>query len=111
TTAETHVVALEGGRIRRFTIAPEDAGLPRAKAEDLKGGDPAHNARALRQALAGEHGAYRDIAVLNAAAALVVADKARDLREGAALAAAALDRGAAAEKLAQLVKVSNEAKG
>jgi len=108
TTAETHVVALEHGEIRSFTIAPEDAGLPRAKTQDLKGGHPAHNASALRRVLAGERGAYRDIAMLNAAAALVVADVARDLRDGAALASAALDRGAAAEKLAQLIEVSND---
>jgi anthranilate phosphoribosyltransferase len=104
TTGETHVVALEKGEMRSFTIAPEDAGLPRASGQDLKGGDPAHNARALREVLAGARNAYRDIAVLNAAAALVVAEKAQDLREGAMLAAKALDSGAAAEKLRQLVR-------
>jgi anthranilate phosphoribosyltransferase len=107
TTGVTHVVALEDGAIRAFDITPEDAGLPRATAQELVGGDPAHNARALRAVLAGEKNAYRDIAVLNAAIALVVAERAADLREGAALAAQALDSGAAAEKLAALVKHSN----
>lgn len=107
TTGLTHVVALEDGAIRAFDISPEDAGLPRATAQELVGGDPAHNARALRAVLAGEKNAYRDIAVLNAAVALVVAERAADLRGGAALAAQALDSGAAAEKLAALVKHSN----
>jgi anthranilate phosphoribosyltransferase len=107
TTGITHVVALEDGAIRAFDIAPEDAGLPRATAQELVGGDPAHNARALRAVLAGEKNAYRDIAVLNAAIALVVAERAPDIREGARLAAQALDTGAAAEKLEALVRHSN----
>jgi anthranilate phosphoribosyltransferase len=107
TTGVTHVVALEDGAIRSFDIAPEDAGLPRATARQLVGGDPAHNARALRAVLAGEKNAYRDIAVLNAAVALVVARRAADLRDGAAQAARALDTGAAARKLAALVLHSN----
>lgn len=108
TTGVTHVVALEDGDIRAFDIAPEDAGLPRATAQELVGGDPAHNAKALRAVLAGEKNAYRDIAVLNAAIALVVAERAADIGEGARLAAQALDSGAAAEKLAALVRHSNE---
>jgi anthranilate phosphoribosyltransferase len=107
TTSVSHVVALEDGAIRAFDISPEDAGLPRATAQALVGGDPAHNARALRAVLAGEKNAYRDIAVLNAAVALVVAGRAADLREGATLAQQALDSGAAAEKLAELVRLSN----
>lgn len=109
TTGVTHVVTLEDGAIRTFDIAPEDAGLPRATAQQLVGGDPAHNARALRAVLSGEKNAYRDIAVLNAAIALIVAGRAADLREGAALAQQALDSGAAAEKLAALVRLSNAA--
>lgn len=107
TTGVTHVVTLEDGAIRAFDITPEDAGLPRATAQELVGGDPAHNARALRAVLAGEKNAYRDIAVLNAAIALVVAERAGDIREGAAMAAAALDSGAAARTLELLVKHSN----
>jgi anthranilate phosphoribosyltransferase len=107
TTGVTHVVALEDGAIRAFDITPEDAGLSRATAQELVGGDPAHNARALRAVLAGEKNAYRDIAVLNAAIALVVAERAGDIRAGAALAADALDSGAAARKLEALVQHSN----
>jgi anthranilate phosphoribosyltransferase len=73
------------------------------------GGDPAYNAAALRASLSGEKGPYRDIAVLNAAIALVVAEKAGDIREGAECAARALDTGAAKEKLAALVKYSRQA--
>ncbi len=107
TTGPTYVAALEGGKVKSFEIAPEDAGLPRSKADDLRGGDPAHNASALNAALDGLRSPYRDIAVLNAAAALMIADKARNLREGAALAAAALDDGRARETLRKLADVSN----
>jgi anthranilate phosphoribosyltransferase len=107
TTGVTHVVALEDGAIRAFDIAPEDAGLPRASAQQLVGGDPAHNARALLAALEGERSAYRDIAILNAAIALVVAGRAADIRDGAAQAANALDSGAARGKLAALFRCSN----
>ncbi len=107
TAGVTHVVALEDGAIRAFDITPEDAGLPRATTQQLVGGDPAHNASALRVVLAGERNAYRDIAVLNAAIALVVAERAADLHEGAARAAQALDSGAAQEKLGALVRSSN----
>jgi anthranilate phosphoribosyltransferase len=108
TTGKTFVVALQDGALRSFEISPEDAGLPRSAPEALKGGDPAHNASALHEVLGGARNAYRDIAVFNAAIALIVAGKARNLREGARLAAAALDSGAAREKLKQLVRVSNE---
>jgi anthranilate phosphoribosyltransferase len=107
TTAATEVVELNNGEIRTFTIQPEDAGLPRASPADLKGGDPAHNAEALRAVLAGAKNPYRDIAVLNAAAALVVAGRTSDLREGAGWAAKALDDGAAAATLTMLVQTSN----
>lgn len=107
TTGPTHVVALEDGLLRAFEIAPEDAGLRRAAPEELKGGDPAHNARALREVLAGAQNAYRDIAVFNAAVGLIVAGRAPDLREGVLLAAKALASGAAQEKLQALVRASN----
>ena len=107
TTDVTHVVALENGAIRIFDISPEDAGLPRAVAADLVGGDPAHNAQALRAVLDGAKNAYRDIAVLNAAIALIIAERAGDLREGAQLATRALDTGAARDKLDALIRISN----
>lgn len=106
TTGPTHVVALEDGTLREFDIAPEDAGLPRVAPERLVGGDPAQNARALTEALEGAKGPYRDIAVLNAAVGLVVAQRAADLRAGARLAEEALDSGAARRTLALLVRAS-----
>ncbi|HUI22109.1 MAG TPA: anthranilate phosphoribosyltransferase [Methylocella sp.] len=107
TTGPSFVTALEDGEIRSFQITPEDAGLPRASLGDLAGGDQFANAAALRAVLQGVKNPYRDIAVLNAALALVVAGKAQDLRDGATLAAAAIDEGLAAETLTKLVKVSN----
>lgn len=108
TTGPTSVVALEGGAIRAFEITPADADLPLAQLPDLKGGDPAFNAAALRGALAGSPSAYRDIAIFNAAAGLVVAGVAADLRAGAHLAARAIDSGAAMATLDKLVRASNE---
>lgn len=107
TTGPSFVAALENGEIRAFEITPEAAGLPRASLADLKGGNATTNAAALEAVLAGEKTAYRDIAVLNAAIALIVAEKAGDLREAAGLAAKAIDEGRAAETLAKLVKISN----
>ncbi len=107
TTGPSLVIAVENGAIRSFEMTPEAAGLPRASLADLKGGTPAFNAAALRAALDGQRSPYRDIAVLNAAAALVIAEKAGDLREGAAQAAAAVDEGRAAATLAKLVEISN----
>lgn len=107
TTGPTEVVALEDGEIRRFTIDPRDLGMKLARPEDLKGADPEHNAAALRAVLDGEASAYRDVAVLNAGASLVVAEKAKDLREGVDMAAAAVDSGAARGVLQRLVAASN----
>jgi anthranilate phosphoribosyltransferase len=108
TTGTTSIVELCDGAIRAFEIAPEDVGLKRAQPVDLKGGDAAHNADALMAVLEGVENAYRDIAVLNAAGALVVAAKARELGEGVSLAAAALKSGAARRTLAGLVRISND---
>ena len=107
TTGETKVVALKNGQISSFTITPEDAGLTRAKPEDLKGGDGDHNAKALLAVLDGERTAYRDIAVLNAAAALVMAERANNLDEAARIVEAAIDDGRAKKVLETLVKASN----
>jgi anthranilate phosphoribosyltransferase len=107
TTGPTHVVALENGAIRRFTISPQDVGLALARAEDLKGAEPEHNASELRAVLEGRRTAYRDVAVLNAAAALVVAREAKDLRDGFERASHAVDSGAARGVLERLVKASN----
>ena len=107
TTGETKIVALKNGDISSFTITPEDAGLKRAKPEDLKGGDGEHNAKALMAVLDGERSAYRDIAVLNAAAALMVADRAKTLDEAARIVEAAIDDGRAKKILETLVTASN----
>jgi len=106
-TGPTFVAALEGGNIRTFEITPDDAGLPRANGDALKGGDADANAVALKGVLDGKPSAYRDVALLNAAAALIVAGRAKDLKEGVAIGAKALDSGAATERLKQLIAVSN----
>ena len=106
-TGPTHVAALENGNIRTFDVTPEDAGLPRATAAELKGGDAQANASALRDVLEGKQNAYRNVALINAAAALVVAGKAKDIKEGVALGTKALDTGAATDRLTRLVAVSN----
>jgi anthranilate phosphoribosyltransferase len=109
TTAPTEILELDHGKLRRFVVTPEDAGLPRAKLGDLRGGDPAHNAGALRAVLNGAQNAYRDIAVLNAAAALVVAGAAEGIDVGARRAEAALDSGKARDTLENLIRLSREA--
>src|SRR3954469_16979668 len=81
-TGPTSVAALENGNIRTFEVTPEDAGLTRSGPGSLKGGDADANAVALRSVLEGRPSAYRDVALINAAAALIVAGKARDLKEG-----------------------------
>jgi anthranilate phosphoribosyltransferase len=106
-TGPTFVTALEKGAIRSFEVSPEDVGLKRVAGEALKGGDAAANAAAMRNVLAGSPSAYRDVALLNAAAALLVAGRARDLKEGMALGIRSLDEGAAAERLKRLVAISN----
>ena len=107
TTGETEVAEWKDGVVRRFTVTPEDAGLPRADLAALRGGDAEENATALRALLDGGKGAYRDIVLLNAAAALVVAERAADLAEGAVQAAAVIDDGRAARALADLVEATN----
>ena len=106
TTGPTSVAELKGGKIRTFEISPEDAGLQRATPDALKGGDAAYNAKALLDVLKGKKTAFRDVAVLNAAAALIVACKAKDLKEGAALAAKSIDSSEAEGRLDRLIKVS-----
>jgi anthranilate phosphoribosyltransferase len=107
TTGATYVAELKGGRVTTFDVLPEDVGLKRADPMALKGGDPATNARAVRDLLDGKPGSYRDIVVLNAGAALVVAGKAADLKAAIALAAATIDGGKAKAALAGLVATTN----
>jgi len=105
-TGPSHISEVHEGVVRSSTVRPEDFGLPRASIQDLRGGDRAENAEIIRQVLAGEAGPRRDIVLMNAAAALVVGGKARDFKEGVALAAQSIDSGAAAAKLAGLVALS-----
>jgi len=107
TTGPSQVVELKNGVIHRFEVTPEDAGLPRADASELKGGEPAMNAEALLKVVDGGGGAYRDIALINAGAALVVAGKAASLKEGVAAGAAAIGSGAARRALDRLIAASN----
>ena len=102
----TQVAALEGGLIREFSVHPEDAGLPAHPFEAIIGGSPQDNAAAFRRLLEGETGAYRDAVLLNAAAALVVADRAANLPEGVELAREAIDSGAALGKVEALVALT-----
>lgn len=107
TTTHSSVAELRGGKVTRFEVMPEQAGIARATLDDLRGGDAHENAAALRQMLDGRVGPYRDIVLLNAAAALVVADKAVGLEQGAELARRSIDSGAAASRLEALVRSSN----
>lgn len=103
----TFVSALHNGEIRSFEVTPEDAGLSRCEPGALKGGDADGNAIALQSVLDGKPSPYRDVALINAAAALVVAGRAKDLKEGVAIGAKSLDSGAANARLKHLIAVSN----
>src|SRR5499425_1459851 len=107
TSGPTAVAALENGSVRTFEIKPEDVGLSASKPEQLRGGDAESNAAALREVLKGKQGPFRDVAVLNAAAALVVAARAKDLKQALALAQTSIDSGQAASRLQRLVAISN----
>lgn len=109
TTGPTFVSEMHNGKVRDFEIAPDQAGLPLANMADLKGDEPTANAVALREVLGGAAGAFRDIVLFNAAAALVIADRAKDLREGVAQAAHSIDSGKARAALARLIEISHEA--
>ena len=107
TTGATDVAELKDGKVTVFEVTPADAGLQPAKLSDLRGGDEKENAAAIRDVLAGKKTPLRDIAVLNAAAALIVAGKAANLTDGAALAAHAIESGAARKALDRLAAISN----
>lgn len=107
TTGPTFVCELKDGEIRSFEISPAEVGLPVADPQDLKGGLPAENAKALREVLAGAKNAYRDIVLFNSAASLLVADKVNNLKDGVEMASAAIDNGSAADTLEKLVAASN----
>ncbi len=107
TAGPTTVAALDAGRVEVFEIVAADAGLPAARREDLAGGEPQHNARLMRQVLAGDGGPLRDVVLLNSAAALLVAGSAANLADGVERAARSIDSGAARRVLDELVARTN----
>jgi len=107
TTGPSFVAQIKEGSLTSFEVTPEQAGLPRATLADIKGGDPAHNAAALLALLGGAKSPYRDIVLLNAAGAFIVADRTDDLKAGVRMAAEEIDSGRAARTLEKLVSVSN----
>src|SRR5688572_13235521 len=109
TTGPSRVTALRDGEVHHFEVEPAELGLPRATPEDLTGGTPDENADAVRRVFAGAAGPHRDIVVLNAGAALVVADRVTTLADGIAVASAAIDSGAVIAKLATFVQESQAA--
>jgi anthranilate phosphoribosyltransferase len=108
TTGVSHVAMLDRGNVATFRISPKNAGLAEARAEDLVGGDAIENAVHIRAVLQGNQGPFRDIVVLNAAAALLVAGKAETLRQGVALAAESIDSGRANAVLDRLIELSRD---
>lgn len=106
TTGETSIAELRDGQVRLFTVTPEAVGLPRAALADLTGGNPSANAEALRRLLGGEKGAYRDIVLLNSAAAFLVGETVETLREGVELAGRVIDDGRARDALDKLVALA-----
>ncbi len=107
-TGESQISEVREGAVRNFRVGPEDFGIPRAAIADLRGGDRAENAQIIRRILGGGDGPKRDIVLMNAAAALVVGGKARDLKEGVGLAARSIDSGAAQRKLEALIELSQK---
>ena len=110
TTGPSTVLELRGGRVRSFTVDPVALGLAPAISDELVGGNPAFNADVVRRVMNGEQGAHRNIVVLNAGAALVVADAASSLDEGVSLAASSIDSGRAADVLNRLIVESQAAR-
>jgi len=108
TTGMSYVAELKEGKVETFEVTPEMAGLKRARLPDLKGCEPGENAAKLRAILAGESGPLRDVVILNAAAALIVAGHAKDLPGGADLAATSISSGAAKRALDLLVAITNQ---
>jgi anthranilate phosphoribosyltransferase len=104
---QTSIAELRSGRIKRYKISPEDLGMGSAKLKEIRGGSAEENAAMLKAVLKGQTGAKRDIVILNAAASLVVASKAKDLKEGIARAARSIDSGAALKKLKMLKEFTN----
>jgi anthranilate phosphoribosyltransferase len=108
TAGVTRVAAFEDGKVRTFEVVPEDFGLPRAHLQDIRGGEPQHNAGLMRDLLAGAGGPLRDVVLLNSGAALLVASRVTTVEAGIELAARSIDSGAAQRVLDELVARTNE---
>ncbi len=108
-TGMTHVAEVKDGAVERYCVVPEDLGLPRHEERAIAGGDATRNAAILRDVLSGQRGAPRDAVLANAAAALVSAGAAQDLKTGVKVAAESIDRGAALDKLTRLVEATQGA--
>jgi anthranilate phosphoribosyltransferase len=111
TSGETHVVEVNGTTTQRYTVTPEQVGLPAASFADVEGGTPEQNAATTRAILAGESGPPRDLAMLNAGAAIYAAGHAASIGEGVEKAAKAVDSGAAKDTLERYVRLSEELAG
>ena len=107
-TGSTRIAEWDGSQVKTYDVRPGDAGIAEARSKDIVGGLPEDNASILRSILAGDKGPPRDVVLLNAAAALMAAGKAENLKEGAGMAAEAIDSGKAAQTLDRLIEVSNE---
>ena len=107
TTGANYICEVRDGKVTEMNLSPEDAGLPTASLDDIRGGDSAYNAERLRALLDGQQDAYRDIVLFGTAAALVIAGRAGKLREGVAIAAEVIDSGKARQALEKLIKISN----
>jgi anthranilate phosphoribosyltransferase len=108
TTGVTTVAAFEDGKVQTFQVVPEDFGLPRARLEDVRGGEPQHNAQLMRDLLTGVGGPLRDVVLLNSGAALLVAGRVATVEAGIELAARSIDSGAPRRVLEELVARTNE---
>jgi anthranilate phosphoribosyltransferase len=107
TTGPTTVASFDNGRVETFEVVPEDFGLPRARLEDIRGGEPQDNAAAMRNLLGGAGGPLRDVVLLNSGAALLIAGRVTTVEAGIELAAEALDSGAARGVLEDLIARTN----
>ena len=107
-TSETKVSELKDGKVKTYSIKPEEFGMTRCKLFELQGGEPDDNARIISAILKGDKGPKRDVVVLNAAAAIVASGMAKDIKEGIKLAEEAIDSGKALEKLEKLIEITNK---
>jgi anthranilate phosphoribosyltransferase len=107
TNGATRIAEVREGKVHSYEVTPEEFGMSRASLADIAGGDVAENAAIIREMLGGKKSPRRDVVLLNAAAALVVGDKAQHIAEGVSLAGQSIDSGSAANKLAALVRFTN----